>query len=173
MRLLLGQGRGHVQGNVLRRPQLGRRRGPGDANPAGGGVQPRHRRRPRSPSGQDHHPGGQHHRQVGHEESIRWFREPNRGDWPPRPLSRFREIIETVNRCCDIQERLGALPKAHEGDLCIICGKPAHVRYRGQPNCEDCRVERWGGPTEGWGPTALRGAGCGPASWWCRRSAAG
>ena len=80
----------------------------------------------------------------GHEESIRWFREPNRGDWPPRPLSRFREIIETVNRCCDIQERLGALPKAHEGDLCIICGKPAHVRYRGQPNCEDCRVERWG-----------------------------
>ena len=26
----------------------------------------------------------------GHEESIRWFREPNRGDWPPRPLSRFR-----------------------------------------------------------------------------------
>ena len=28
----------------------------------------------------------------GHEESIRWFREPNRGDWPPRPLSRFREI---------------------------------------------------------------------------------
>ena len=35
----------------------------------------------------------------GHEESIRWFREPNRGDWPPRPLSRFREIIETVNRC--------------------------------------------------------------------------
>ena len=70
----------------------------------------------------------------GHEESIRWFREPNRGDWPPRPLSRFREIIETVNRCCDIQERLGALPKAHEGDLCIICGKPAHVRYRGQPN---------------------------------------
>ena len=71
----------------------------------------------------------------GHEESIRWFREPNRGDWPPRPLSRFREIIETVNRCCDIQERLGALPKAHEGDLCIICGKPAHVRYRGQPNC--------------------------------------
>ena len=80
----------------------------------------------------------------GHEESIRWFREPNRGDWPPRPLSRFREIIETVNRCCHIQERLGALPKAHEGDLCIICGKPAHVRYRGQPNCEDCRVERWG-----------------------------
>ena len=80
----------------------------------------------------------------GHEESIRWFREPNRGDWPPRPLSRFREIIETVNRCCDIQERLGALPKAHEGDLCIICGKPAHVRYRGQPNCEDYRVERWG-----------------------------
>ena len=66
------------------------------------------------------------------------------GTWPPRPLSRFREIIETVNRCCDIQERLGALPKAHEGDLCIICGKPAHVRYRGQPNCEDCRVERWG-----------------------------
>ena len=80
----------------------------------------------------------------GHEESIRWFREPNRGDWPPRPLSRFREIIETVNRCCDIQERLGALPKVHEGDLCIICGEPAHVRYRGQPNCEDCRVERWG-----------------------------
>ena len=80
----------------------------------------------------------------GHEESIRWFREPNRGDWPPRPLSRFREIIETVNQCCDIQERLVALPKAHEGDLCIICGKPAHVRYRGQPNCEDCRVERWG-----------------------------
>ena len=80
----------------------------------------------------------------GHEETIEWFRGRAYGDWPPRPLSEFRSIIETVNRCSDIQERLAALPRAREGELCVICGKPAHVRYRGQPNCEDCRVERCG-----------------------------
>ena len=33
----------------------------------------------------------------GHEESIRWFREPNRGDWPPRsflaPLASSARIL--------------------------------------------------------------------------------
>ena len=38
----------------------------------------------------------------GHEESIRWFREPNRGDWPPRyapPLERGLGIrVHTFKR---------------------------------------------------------------------------
>ena len=80
----------------------------------------------------------------GHEETIEWFRGRVFQEWPPRPLSEFRSIIETVNRCSDIQDRLAALPMAREGEMCVICGKPAYVRYRGQPNCEDCRVERWG-----------------------------
>ena len=80
----------------------------------------------------------------GHEETIEWFRGRAYSDWPPRPLSEFRKITETVNRCSDIQDRLAALPRAREGELCVICGKTAHVRYRGRPYCEDCRVEGWG-----------------------------
>ena len=81
----------------------------------------------------------------GHQETIEWFREPARGDWPPRPLSRFREIIDTVNGCYQMQERLSALPKAAEGEICAVCGRSAHVRFRGTPNCEDCLVQRLGG----------------------------
>ena len=47
----------------------------------------------------------------GPQETIGWFREPARGDWPPRPLSRFQETIRTVNRCFRIQERLAELPR--------------------------------------------------------------
>ena len=79
------------------------------------------------------------------QEVVAWFREPARGGWPPRPLSWIRDRIATINRCAELQERLGELPRSHAGERCNLCGQEAHVRFRSQPRCEDCMIVRWGG----------------------------
>ena len=76
----------------------------------------------------------------GPEETVKWLY----GDDRPRPLSWFRETVDIVNRCSNIQDRLAELPRAIEGETCTVCGGDAHVHFRSQPRCEDCMVTSWG-----------------------------